>query len=63
MWILGEKYGSYSVANNRRSRLTEPQLFKSLIALSIGQISFQWIQCKYWGNQLHYQLDRDLYGG
>ena len=43
MWILGEKYGSYSVPDNRRSRLTTPQLFKSWIALSIGQISFQWI--------------------
>ena len=43
MWILGGKSGSYTVANNRRSRLTTPQLFKSWIALSIGQISFQWI--------------------
>ena len=43
MRILGEKYGSYSVANNRRRRLTPPQLFKSWIALSIGQISFQWM--------------------
>ena len=39
----GEKHGSYSVANNRRSRLTTLQLFKSWIELSIGQISFQWI--------------------
>jgi len=39
----GKKYGSYSVANNRRSSLNTPQLFKSWIALSIGQISFQWI--------------------
>ena len=38
----GKKYGSYSVANNRRSRLTTSQLFKRWIALSMGQISFQW---------------------
>ena len=62
MWILGEKSGSYTVANNRRSRLNTPQLFKSWIVLSIGQISIQWISIAE-TNQLHYQLDRDLYGG
>ena len=39
----GKKYGSYSVANNRRSRLNTSQLFKSWIALSTGYITIQWI--------------------